>query len=361
MSFVFLFEKRRVGCLGDSPMRDFVQEKVRDLNGLVVPHIRDFRIGREVFDALSEPYLAGHDLEEGLSLVESEWRDKGWRSTVAILGEAATSWSESNRYFDAYKRLVDGISEIHESYEDEDVASISVKPTSLAPVSERAETVFLEDADYRERLEDMVRYAGEHGVNVAQDMEDRRWRTRSIDAAKHVWLEEFDNFGIVLQERLYDTEDDVLNLTDFIDRETSLDHEDVRVRLVAGIYNEPEPHGMPKRVAKKRMPERVQELFEAGFYVQIATHDRKVLDEIVEDIENAGYSSDRFEFQFIRGVPEGKVLADELTSSGYDARFYQPVEIQEGDAIPYMERRLESNPKMLWYGPKAAVKRKFQS
>ncbi|MBI4738987.1 proline dehydrogenase family protein [Candidatus Woesearchaeota archaeon] len=111
-----------------------------------------------------------------------------------------------------------------------------------------------------------------------------------------------------------------------------------------------------KSLAKDLLIQRVQELFDAGAYVEIATHDHGVIRRIIKEvIEPDEIPSDCFEFQFLTGVQEGRKASKELQKLGYKVRFYVPCELAPGSGIPYLKRRLIKNPGLVWSGAKNVI------
>ena len=87
---------------------------------------------QKIIDKAGGTYLAGHCLDEVLAYAEENWK-RGWRSTIAVLGEDARTPKEATRYLSEYQRLAEGI---EKRLGVDDAASISVKPTSLYAVTD---------------------------------------------------------------------------------------------------------------------------------------------------------------------------------------------------------------------------------
>ena len=87
--------------------------------------------------------------------------------------------------------------------------------------------------------------------------------------------------------------------------------------------------------------------------MEIATHDHKVINKMINDIIiPKKIESDRFEFQFLKGVQNAYSIEKKLMAENYPVRYYMPVEIENGDGIPYMQRRLIANPGMVFVAAK---------
>ena len=96
-------------------------------------------------------------------------------------------------------------------------------------------------------------------------------------------------------------------------------------------------------------------MYDAGIYVEVATHDHGVINKIKDRIVDEQLDRNRFEFQFLKGVQNGYAVEEDLRSYGFKTRFYMPTEIKEGDGTPYMERRIIANPGMVFSAAKNMV------
>ena len=181
-------------------------------------------------------------------------------------------------------------------------------------------------------------------------MEDHHWTHVSLEAAQHIWHQGYSNFGIVLQSRLHRTREDIERI--FQNGQYTTEKRDMRVRACIGIYEEEKEIAYDRKTAKKELVKRIGELFDAGVFVEIATHDRRVIDEVIELIAQKGIPKERYEFQFLKGVQGAYDLASQLREEEITTRCYVPFELKKGDGVPYMVRRLVNNNRFLWYAAK---------
>ena len=80
-----------------------------------------------------------------------------------------------------------------------------------------------------------------------------------------------------------------------------------------------------------------------GVYLEIATHDQKLIQEI-ELNHLWRRDQTKSEFQFLLGVPVAeRILAPRLYAEGYTVRFYTPVKIKD-NGTKYLRRRLVESP-----------------
>jgi len=129
------------------------------------------------------------------------------------------------------------------------------------------------------------------------------------------------------------------------------------VRIVIGVYREPSEIATNNREeAKERLVKRVEELFDAGVYVNIGTHDHAFIHKIISMIKRKNIPTTRFEFQFLRGVQNAYAIELFLKEQGYTIRFYMPTEIHKFDGAPFMARRIVHNPDFMQHG----IKNTFQ-
>lgn len=282
----------------------------------------------------ARPYVAGDSLPKAMDVVHSIWRRKELCATLDLLAEDVSEPEQVSRNLDAYMRMVDAAADA--DLPTEARPTLSLKPSSYtcAPLHQ--------DGDAEGSLAAMTQiaeYARERDVKLTIDMEGRHWTDFTLDALRRLHAEGHDHVGCVLQTRLHRTEADLQALPP-----------GVRVRLVIGIYQEPESVAL---TAKPKMKELLltyaERLLEAGHYVEFATHDepyvRRFIDEVVP---RCGVGNDRFEVQMLYGVPRDRLLA-ELRQRGVRCRLYVPFALSWGMAIQYLRRRLDEYPAMMWY------------
>lgn len=323
-------------------MHDLAVTAVRGINQVFLDGLTTTAPGKKLFLRLADPYLAGHSLAEGVSCVAA-YADQRRHSTLDILGEESQTREEADAYLAAYRQLM---TMLRERFPSSSPATLSTKPSTICAVNV-AKTATLPQTPLPERLEELVIHAAIHDLGVTLDMEDHHWTDASLIAARRLWDRGYGNLGIVLQSRLYRTESDIHQL--FANRTYAVPRENIRVRVVIGIYLEPpEIAATSKRRAKELLIRRIGQLFDAGVYVEIATHDHAVIRAVQQGIITPRrIPPSRFEFQFLKGVENAYRIEPELLAAGYTVRYYLPIELSPGDGIPYMMRRLKANPTMV--------------
>ncbi len=303
-----------------------------------------------------EKYLAGHSLEEGISFMKQIWSERRIMTTGDILGEEAKNFEEAERYFNGYLEMINSLKgEAKKYFDDKNFRrpfSISVKPSSICFINFMNPLAFHSETPFFERLEKIVDIGEKENIPVTVDMEDHNFTDSTLETASKVWECGHKNFGIVLQSRLNRTENDIKRLFS----KDKFDPIYKRVRVCIGIYQEPNLIASNKKEeAKRRMKKRVEELFDCGAYVEIATHDFSVIEDCIKLIEKKKIPEWQYEFQMLKGPNIVDKNAGYLFRKNKSIRLYAPFELKEGDGIPYQRRRLKNNPDII----KSAIRDKF--
>ncbi len=304
-------------------------------------------------------FIAGESLEHAMENLRRIWSE-GRGVTVDILGEAAVSESEAERYLDLYLSLADRLSgELAERPSGNPgregrfpPMNISVKISSL---SSRIGADHYEDSIRRvqERLRPVFRRVRDAKGFVNVDMEMYGWKNITLDVFTGLLDEEefqgWGGAGIALQAYLKDTREDVDRIVGWA-RERK---RRVGIRLVKGAYWEYEnvvtgQKGWPVPVFARKTHtdwnfERCAEaILQNAEHATLAagTHNIRSLASVLVAAEDLGVPRDAFEFQMLYGMaePAKRVLGE----MGHSVRDYTPV----GDLLPgmaYLVRRLLEN------------------
>lgn len=272
----------------------------------------------------SRPYVAGDSMEKALNKVDSLYSENR-RSTVDLLGEAVTQKEEVELMTKIYLSLIENIAEKRREY-----ASISVKPTALG--------ITISKEYCLENLRKILESAEKHQILVTMDMEDSSLTEVTLEMYKDLH-KEFSTFGTVLQTRLFRTENDINKILP----------DNSRVRICIGIYLETADIALTdKRKMKEKIFEYTKLLFDKNVYVEIATHDEQTVNRVLSYIEENNIAPDRFEFQFLLGVPR-KTIQEKILAKGYKVRLYTPFSTHWKYGTAYVKRRFLENPHMGLY------------
>ncbi len=267
------------------------------------------------------PYIAGKGIGSGVTKADELHAKQGLYSTVDLLAEEVFSREDVEATVQVYLRMV-------EALKDRAFASISLKPTSLG-INES-------EAYCQENLRRIVAAAAVHGLHITLDMEDRHFTDVTLRMFK-VLRSEFDNFGIVLQSRLFRTHEDI----------KTLHTKPCKVRICIGIYREPADVALQDKAdMKAKLFEQVQLLLDHGHYPEIATHDESLVRRCIAYLDQKGVPKDAYEFQMLLGVPRTD-LQQEIVKRGQIVRLYVPFAEDWKYAVHYLKRRLAANPAMV--------------
>ncbi|MFZ1815623.1 MAG: bifunctional proline dehydrogenase/L-glutamate gamma-semialdehyde dehydrogenase PutA [Rhizobiaceae bacterium] len=302
----------------------------------------------EAMKLLGRQFVLGRTITEAIAN-GSELVDAGYLHSYDMLGEAARTASDADRYFTAYANAIIAIGKVARHDWPHDNSGISVKLSALHP---RYETVNRERvlAELSPRVTELCRMAKSANIPLAIDAEEADRLDLSLDVIESVLssksLAGWDGFGIVVQaysRRAPAVLDWLHDLAARLDRNIS-------VRLVKGAYWDSEIKiaqvgglgGYPVFTRKETtdlsylacarkllgMTDRI--------YPQFATHNAHSVSAI------AAMGGDRrFEFQRLHGMGEALHEISRAADSKR-RRIYAPVGIHK-DLLAYLVRRLLEN------------------
>ena len=277
-------------------------------------------VPKPVVRRISERYIAGEDLADAVRVVR-RLNAEGKLATIDVLGEEMGTAEEARSIAEAYEQALD-------AFDRERLDSnISVKPTALG--------LKLGYDVCRANLEEVVEYAAGRGNFVRIDMEDSSTTDDTIRMYRELRAAGRENVGLVLQARLKRTVEDVRALGELTPN----------VRLCKGIYLErPEIAYRDYDAVRTNFVHALEELWNAGCYVGVATHDEYLLEQAQQDARTRGLGREDFEFQMLLGVRPA--LGDALIREGHRLRIYTPF---GRHWYAYSLRRLQENPRIAGY------------
>jgi len=329
------FVARLVGRLGEPVMRAAFRHAMR-----IMGH--QFVMGRTIEEALERSRSPEH---------------RRFRHSYDMLGEAALTRQDAQRYFDAYEAAVKTLAERATGAAPHEAPSISVKLSALFPRYEfNQRKRVLEELSAR--LVELCTAAREGGVALTVDAEEAERLELSLQLVRKVAcssrLRGWDGFGLAVQayqKRALDVIRWLRELAHSTGRR-------LNVRLVKGAYWDTEIKRAQERgldgypVFTRKVNTDVsyiacaRELIAASvrLYPQFATHNAHTAATIIELTAQAGCS---FEFQRLHGM--GEELYEQIVGSEASdrpplapCRVYAPVGSHE-DLLPYLVRRLLEN------------------
>jgi len=269
----------------------------------------------------SKRYIAGETIEDGLKACR-ELNLQGIEVTVDLLGEFIDTIEQAEQNKKEYFKIID-------RFTSEGIrGNFSLKPTMFGLLIDR-------DICFS-NIEAIVQFAAERNSFVRIDMEDSQCVDIEIEMYRKL-LEKYPaNVGLVIQAYLRRTKGDLVNMNNHVNGNP------LNFRLCKGIYVE------PKNIAYKDYAE-VREhylddlkfILDHNMYVGIATHDKFLVDQAFEILQDKNIEKTKYEFQMLYGVtPE---LRSNIVKQGHKMRVYVPF---GKDWFGYSTRRLKENPKM---------------
>lgn len=301
---------------------------------------------------MSKQFVMGRTISEAITRAKKK-EAKGYRYSYDMLGEAALTTADANRYFEAYKEAIIGIGE--KSDKNSDVyqrAGISIKLSALHPrYSELQYERVMEELP--PKLLALARLAKEYGIALTIDAEESERLDLSLDVIEKVFcdksLDGWDGFGLAVQSY----QKRAFFVLDWVAALARANKRRMMVRLIKGAYWDSEIKKTQMQgfaeypvftrkvftdVSFQACAKKILTMTDA-IYPQFATHNAysvAMILNIVGDYKD-------FEFQCLHGM--GNELYEQVVPTecyGIACRIYAPVGSHE-DLLPYLVRRLLEN------------------
>ena len=300
---------------------------------------------------LGRQFVMGRTIEDALQRAV-EYETRGYLFSYDMLGEAAHTAADAERYFDAYAAAIAAIGTAADGKGPVDGPGISVKLSALHPRFEFAQR----DRVLRElvpRLEALASQAMDANIGLTVDAEEADRTDLSLDVIEAISsasaLRGWEGFGCAVQAY----QKRAVPIIDWLGALALQHRRRLLVRLVKGAYWDSEIKltqvgGFDEYAVFTRKSSTdvsyiacAKHMFAAGkaLYPQFATHNAHSLAAI---LELAGRRRD-FEFQRLHGM--GDALYDQVVGDqglGVACRIYAPVGSHE-DLLAYLVRRLLEN------------------
>ena len=297
---------------------------------------------------LGRAFVMGRTIGEALARAKDA-ESRGYRHSFDMLGEAARTRTDAERYFDAYAEAIRAIGRASAGRGPEVGPGVSIKLSALSPRFELAQHHRLAH-EILPRLIALAELAAAEDIGLTVDAEEAERLEPSLDviaaAAAAPSLAGWDGFGLAVQayqKRAPAVIDWAAELARGARRRLGL-------RLVKGAYWDSEikraqAHGLDAYPVFTRKASTdvsylacAARMFAAGSALRpaFATHNPATLAWI---LEAAGPRRD-FEFQRLQGM--GEALYDQLVPERIACRIYAPVGGHE-DLLAYLVRRLLEN------------------
>jgi RHH-type proline utilization regulon transcriptional repressor/proline dehydrogenase/delta 1-pyrroline-5-carboxylate dehydrogenase len=297
---------------------------------------------------LGRQFVMGRTIEEALERARDP-EHRSYRHSYDMLGEAARTTADAERYHAAYVAAIAAIGTAAAGA-IEQTPAISVKLSALHPRYEAAQ----HERVMREllpRLADLAEQACAAGIGLTVDAEEADRLDLSLDLfetlAAMPSLAGWDGLGLAVQAY----QKRATAVIDWLADLSARTSRRLMVRLVKGAYWDSEVKRAQERglatypVYTRKVATDVsylacaRQLFAAGgaaFYPQFATHNAHTIAAV---LDLAGERKD-WEFQRLNGM--GEALHDQVVAMARPCRVYAPVGSHE-DLLAYLVRRLLEN------------------
>ncbi len=306
---------------------------------------------REAIRILGRQFVMGRTIEEALERARDDER-RSYRHSFDMLGEAARTAEDAERYFGAYRQAIAAIGSHAAGSGVNENPGISIKLSALHPRFEFAQRrrVMRELAP---RVVALAEDAQRGGIGLTIDAEEADRLDLTLDlllaVAAAPGLKGWNGVGIVVQAY----QKRALPLIEYLAGEARRLGRRWMLRLVKGAYWDTEIKRAQERglngfpVFTRKAATDVSYMAcaralldnEGAFYPQFATHNALTVAFV---LDQAGNRRD-FEFQRLHGM--GDALYREIVGPeklGIACRIYAPVGSHE-DLLPYLVRRLLEN------------------
>jgi RHH-type proline utilization regulon transcriptional repressor/proline dehydrogenase/delta 1-pyrroline-5-carboxylate dehydrogenase len=301
---------------------------------------------------MSKQFVMGRTIDEAIGHSKKK-EAVGYRYSYDMLGEAALTAHDAERYFLSYKNAINAIGNASKSLSDLNASpGISIKLSALHPRYEEAQRERVMH-ELGPKLLELAHSAKQHNIGLTVDAEESERLDLSLDLIEYVFCHEslsgWNGFGLALQSY----QKRAFYVLDWIAELARANKRRMMVRLIKGAYWDSEI----KKAQVKGMtdyPVFTRKVFtDVSFqacakkmltmtdaiYPQFATHNAYSVALILTLV---GEYRD-FEFQCLHGMGRGLyeqiVPADRL---GIPCRIYAPVGSHE-DLLPYLVRRILEN------------------
>lgn len=306
---------------------------------------------KQAMKLLGRQFVMGETIEDALSRARTKEK-QGYRFSYDMLGEAARTSKDADRYFESYRHAINAIGKMAKGKGVIEGPGISVKLSALYPRYEFAQHDAVLAAIVP-RLTALAALAKKLNIGLTVDAEEADRLDLSLDIIEAVFsdpqLEGWEGFGLALQSY----QKRAFFVIDWLVALAQKNRRRFMIRLIKGAYWDSEIKNAQVKgfseypVFTRKASTDVSFLACAkkilahpeSFYPQFATHNAY---SVAAVLEMAGTRRD-FEFQCLHGM--GYSLYDQIVGPKHlnlPSRVYAPVGGHE-DLLPYLVRRLLEN------------------
>ena len=284
-------------------------------------------VPKPIVRRIAKPYIAGETLPE-LVIVVQELNHDRFIVATSILGEFVTEVKDAEEAVQQYQEVLTEIKDLKLE------SNIHIKLSHFG--------LKLDKEVCYNNLINILKTAADCGNFVRIDMEDSTCTDDTLEIYKRA-REKFENVGVVIQACMKRSNEDI----------DSLKAMKANVRICKGIYIEPPEIAYHDReIVRQNYSTLLKDLLGAGCYVGIATHDKWLVDDAFQTIEELALDHTQYEFQMLYGVDPQ--LRQMIRDAGHRMRVAVPF----GPSwYPYSIRRLRKNPTVARYVLQALFKK----
>jgi RHH-type proline utilization regulon transcriptional repressor/proline dehydrogenase/delta 1-pyrroline-5-carboxylate dehydrogenase len=298
---------------------------------------------------MGHQFVLGRDMGEALKRGH-KYRDKGYTYSFDMLGEAALTQGDANKYFDDYMQAITAVGK--DSYQGTSPRpTISIKLSALHPRYEVAQEARV-TGEMREQLLTLIRHARSLNVGITIDAEEADRLELSLKLFRSLYEDEitrgWGQFGLVVQA--YSKR--ALPVLAWLAALAKQQGDRIPLRLVKGAYWDSEIKNCQQRglsgypvYTRKEATDcsylacarfLLSEEVRGNIFPQFASHNAHTVSAIASMATH-----DEFEFQRLHGM--GDALYNTVISqNNVSVRIYAPVGSHK-DLLPYLVRRLLEN------------------
>ena len=284
-------------------------------------------VPKPIVRRIAKPYIAGETLPELITVVQ-ELNHNRFIVATSILGEFVTEVKDAEEAVQQYQEVLTEINNLKLE------SNIHIKLSHFG--------LKLDKEVCYNNLINVLKTAADCGNFVRIDMEDSSCTDDTLEIYKRA-REKFENVGVVIQACMKRSNEDI----------DSLKAMKANVRICKGIYIEPpEIAHHDREIVRQNYSTLLKDLLGAGCYVGIATHDKWLVDDAFQTIEELALDHSQYEFQMLYGVDPQ--LRQMIRDAGHRMRVAVPF----GPSwYPYSIRRLRKNPTVARYVLQALFKK----
>ncbi|MDM1335517.1 trifunctional transcriptional regulator/proline dehydrogenase/L-glutamate gamma-semialdehyde dehydrogenase [Acinetobacter pseudolwoffii] len=307
---------------------------------------------------MGEQFVTGETIDEALKNAE-RLEEKGFRYSYDMLGEAALTDPDAERYYQDYQQAIHAIGQASQDKDVYDGPGISIKLSALHPRYQRAQVDRVHDELYGKMLKLAV-LAKQYNIGLNIDAEETDRLEISLQLLERLCFEpqlrDWKGIGFVIQayqKRCFYVVDYIVDLA-------KRSQKRLMIRLVKGAYWDSEIkkaqiEGMSDYPVFTRKVHTdlsyiacARKLLAEPDYIypQFATHNAQTVATIYQLAQPEQYYAGQYEFQCLHGMGEPlyeNVVGDKSANKlGVPCRIYAPVGNHE-TLLAYLVRRLLEN------------------